>query len=149
MIETRQDPRVLLERLIPAVNQHDLEGLVACFQPDYAMVNPAHPQQGFHGNEQVRGNWSQIFGAVPDIQASVLRSAVDGDTLWTEWAMSGRRIDGGEFDMRGVFIFGVVDGRASWARMFLEPVEPTGENVDAAVSRLVGETPAQAAGQRS
>jgi ketosteroid isomerase-like protein len=149
MIETRQDPRALLERLVPAVNEHDLEKLVACFQPDYVNVNPAHPQQGFHGNEQVRRNWSQIFGAVPDIQASVLRSAVEGDTLWTEWAMSGQRSDGGEFDMRGVFIFGVVDGRASWARMFLEPVEQAGEDADAVVSRLVGDAPAPAAGQRS
>ncbi len=145
----RTDPTDLLERLIPAVNDHDLEKLVACFHPDYVMENPVHPQWSFRGNEQVRRNWTQIFGAVPDVRANVLRTAVDGDTLWTEWAMSGSRVDGGDFDMRGVFIFGVVDGRAEWARMFLEPLEQAGGDTDAAVGRLVGNTSAQPSGHRS
>lgn len=149
MTTTRSDPRALLDPLLTAVNSRDLDALVACFHPDYVNENPAHPERGFRGNQQVRRNWTQIFGAVPDIRAGVLRSAVDGDSLWTEWEMTGTRIDGAEFDMRGVFIFGVADGRAKWARMFLEPVERASGDVDAAVSHLTGGPAARPGGVRS
>ena len=144
MTTTGSDPRALLDRLIPAVNAHDIEELVACFHVDYVNVNPAHPQRGFHGNEQVRRNWTQIFGSVPDVHARVLRSAVDSDSVWSEWEMIGTRTDGEDFDMRGVFIFGVTDGRAKWARMFHEPVEKTSGDADELVEQLTGHTPVQA-----
>jgi ketosteroid isomerase-like protein len=143
------DPRTLLDRLVRAVNDHDLEALVACFDEDYVNVNPAHPQRGFRGNEQVRRNWTQFFAEVPDIHARVLRSAVDGNSLWTEWEMSGTRSDGAAHEMRGVFIFGYADGRATWARMFLEPVEETSGDNDAAVRRLTGATSVETSGVRS
>ncbi len=132
------DPRDWLKRLLRAVNDHDLEGVVACFDENYVNVNPAHPQRGFRGNEQVRRNWSQIFAGVPDVRARVLRSAVDGDTLWTEWEMTGARNDGAVFDMRGVFIFGIEDGRATWARMFVEPLEETSGDANALIARVAG-----------
>ncbi len=141
-----REPRALLEGLVSAVNEHDIEALVACFDEDYVNVNPAHPQRGFRGNQQVRRNWSQIFAGIPDVRARVLRSAVDGDTLWTEWEMTGRRNDGTTFDMRGVFIFGVAAGRAKWARMFLEPVEDTSGDASEQVSRLAGRSTASTVG---
>jgi ketosteroid isomerase-like protein len=130
---------MLLEQLLPAVNGHDLEAVASCFTDDYVNENPVHPRQGFQGKEQVRRNWTQIFGGVPDVRVRVLRSAVEGDTLWTEWEMSGTRRDGGAFEMRGVFIFGVDHGTARWARMFLEPVEEISGDADAAASRVAGE----------
>lgn len=139
MTGAAKDPR-LLERLLAAVNSHDLDGLVACFDEDYVNVNPAHPQRGFRGREQVRRNWSQIFAGVPDVHARVLRSAVDGDTLWSEWEMTGARNDGAPFEMRGVIIFGVADGRAKWARMFLEPVEETSGDANALLARVAGDS---------
>ena len=36
--------------------------------------------------------------------------------------------------MRGVILFGVTAGRASWARFYLEPVEHGGDSIDAAVA---------------
>ncbi len=63
----------LVDRLSQATNDHDLEGLVACFASDYRNETPAHPERGFVGNEQVRKNWTQIFAAVPDLTAKILR----------------------------------------------------------------------------
>lgn len=137
------DPRTLLERLLPAVNDHDLDALAACFAADFVNITPSHPHRGFRGGDQVRRNWSHIFAEVPDVQARVLRTAVQGDALWSEWEMSGVRADGGAFEMRGVFIFGVVDGQATWVRMFLEPVEQTSGDADAAVRRSAGDTSAR------
>jgi ketosteroid isomerase-like protein len=64
--------------------------------------------------------------------------AVDGDTVWTEWDISGTRGDGAAFVMRGVSIFGVADGRLAWVRFYLEPVEETSGDVDAHTRRVVG-----------
>lgn len=125
----------MVRRLCAATNAHNLEALVSCFATGYRNETPAHPERGFTGRDQVRSNWEQIFAAVPDVTAEVLRSAVDGQTAWTEWEHRGTRHDGSQHLMRGVVIFGVRDGEAEWARFYLEPVRPDGDNADAAVRR--------------
>ena len=72
---------------------------------------------------------------MPDLTSRVLATVVDGDTVWSEWEMSGLRPDGTAHLMRGVIIFGVRDGKAAWARFYLEPVEVAGGDVDAAIAR--------------
>jgi ketosteroid isomerase-like protein len=136
-----QGPLAVVERLYGAVNAHDLEALVACFAKDYVNETPAHPPRGFRGSQQVRRNWTQILAGVPDLQARLPRTAVDGDTVWTEWDMSGTRPDGTAFLMRGVVIFGVSGGAITSARFYLEPVEATSGDVDAHTHRVVGTTP--------
>jgi ketosteroid isomerase-like protein len=127
-------PLEMVERLVATTNAHDLDGLVNCFAADYRNETPAHPTRGFTGREQVRGNWKQIFAAVPDLHATVLRSAVAGDTVWTEWEMTGTRRDGTAHLMRGVILFGVIAGRATWARFYLETVQSAGGTIDSAVA---------------
>ncbi len=127
----------VVERLVAAVNAHDLDGLVACFSENYVNETPVHPLRGFTGNAQVRTNWSQIFGGVRDIKAQVLRTSEDGDLVWTEWDMSGTRADGGPFAMRGVVIFGVSEDLITSARFYLEPVEEETGDVDAHTHRVV------------
>ena len=101
------EPRKLLERLRRAVDDHDIEALVDCFAPSYRNETPAHPGRSFEGAEQVRANWSRIFAGVPDVAAEVVRTAVDGDVVWSEWEMRGTRPDGAPHLMRGVIVFGV------------------------------------------
>lgn len=127
-----------LARLEHATNAHDVNGVVACFAADYRNETPAHPERGFTGREQVRANWEQIFAAIPDITAKVLRSAVNGDEVWSEWEHRGTRRDGSAHLMRGVIIFGLGDDLLTWARFYLEPVQEGGGSVDAAVRRQVG-----------
>lgn len=128
----------LLDRLVRAVNEHDIEALVDCFTDDYRNETPAHPQRGFVGREQVRRNWTQIFTAVPGICARVPRSTVAGDALWTEWDLSGTRPDGTAVALRGVVIFTVAGGRAAAATFYLEPVEHSSGDADAALRQVVG-----------
>ena len=128
----------VVDRLRDATNDHDLDALVDCFTEDYRNDTPAHPQRSFDGRAQVRSNWEQIFAAVPDISASVLARVVDGDVIWSEWEMRGTRGDGATHLMRGVIVFGVRDERAAWARFFLEPVDPGGEDASTAVRQIVG-----------
>jgi ketosteroid isomerase-like protein len=126
------------ERLRQAVNRHDLDGLAGCFAPRFVNETPLHPARSFVGREQVRRNWAQIFAAVPDIEAELVRSACVGDTVWTEWEMSGIRVDGGRHLMRGVSVFQVDDDVIASVRFYLEPVEEGGSRIDAAVREAVG-----------
>jgi len=131
-----EGPGAIVKRLTEAVNAHDLEALARCFSLDYRNETPAHPARGFQGRSQVRRNWEQIFAAVPDITAEV-RSIADEDTVWSEWEMRGTRRDGSPHLMRGVVIFGVERGEATWARFYLEPVEEGGGDVDETIRRTV------------
>lgn len=128
----------VVDRLVQAVNGHDLEGLVSCFADDYVNETPVHPQRGFTGSDQVRTNWTQIFAGVPDIEAAVLCRAESDDQVWTEWEMSGTRSeDDGPFLMRGVVIFGISGDTISSARFYLEPAEEVSGDVDVHTRRVV------------
>ena len=128
----------VLERLRGAVDDHDLDALVACFSEEYVNETPAHPRRSFRGLDQVRANWSQIFAGVPDIRARVLRTAVDGETVWSEWEMVGRRADADEFLMRGVVIFTIPGSTIASARFYLEPVEHDSGDADDHARRVAG-----------
>ena len=129
------NPMAMVRRLEAATNAHDLDALVDCFADDYLNETPAHPARGFRGSDQVRRNWAQLFAGIPDLAVRVVDTAVEADTAWSEWEMSGTRHDGAVHLMRGVIIFRVVDGRAAAARFYLEPVDNVSGNVDAAVAR--------------
>ena len=128
----------VLERLRAAVDDHDLDALVSCFAENYVNETPAHPRRSFQGLDQVRANWSQIFAGVPDIHARILRRAVDGDIVWSEWEMAGRRADAGEFLMRGVVIFSIAGATITSARFYLEPVEHSSGTADDHARRVAG-----------
>jgi ketosteroid isomerase-like protein len=137
MADTPEPGQALLDRLTAATRRHDLDALVDCFAPDYRNETPAHPAQGFTGRGQVRRNWEQIFTFMPDITPAVLRAACDGDVVWSEWEMTGTRADGIVQQMAGVIIFGVRDGRFSWARFYLEKVQPGGPDADQALRQRI------------
>jgi ketosteroid isomerase-like protein len=139
MTQIVQEPRTFAERLCEATNSHDVERVVDCFTEDYVNETPAHPARGFRGREQVRSNWSQIFAAVPDVEAEVLRSHRAGDTVWSEWEIRGTRRDGAGHLMRGVMIFTVSGERAHAVRFYLEPVERDDVDADTAVQQTLGQ----------
>ena len=138
MGDTPDPSSALLDRLVTATNRRHLDALEGCFAPDYRNETPAHPARGFTGRGQVRRNWEQIFTFMPDITATVLRSACDGEVVWSEWQMTGTRADGIAQQMAGVIIFGVRDGCFCWARFYLEPVQAGGPDVNQALRQHAG-----------
>lgn len=130
----------VVDRLVVATNNHDVDAVVGCFAPDYLNETPAHPLRGFHGRDQVRRNWTAIFAAVPDITTRVIAMTADGDRIWTEWEMTGTRRDGTIQGTAGVIIFGVAGEQIVSARFYLEPLESTSGDVAKAVGRFTGAT---------
>lgn len=136
-------PLAVIIRLAAAVNDHNLEALVSCFAPHYVNETPAHPDRSFSGTSQVRRNWERMFSAVPDLSAELIRTAVDQQTVWTEWEHRGIRTDGSSHLVRGVVIFTVADCAVTHTRFFLEPVEHSGPDADGAVTTLIGTEPSR------
>jgi len=134
--ETAVGEVAVVERFVKAINAHDLDAFVDCFDPHYQSEQPAYPNRAFGGNEQVRRNWSTFFTEVPDIQADLLRTAVDDGTVWAELRIHGTRRDGSAHDFRGVIIHGIRQDRIVWARLYLQEVEQQGEDIDEAVRRM-------------
>ena len=126
-----------MARLVDAVNRHDPEAMAACFAPEYRSEQPAHPNRGFGGQDQVAANWRAMFAGVPDLTADVVAETSDGATSWVEMAWHGHHPDGSAFEMRGVTLMGVDDdGLIAWGRLYMEPVELDGGAIDDAVRSL-------------
>lgn len=136
-METPSDhsPLAVLARLNDALNRHDLEAFVACFEPGYESEQPCHPDRRFRGAAQVRSNWAAIFAAVPNFAAEVVRSAAAGESAWVEWRWAGARADGSRLAACGVCVFGVQNGRVAWGRLYMEDVA-AGSGIEAAVVAL-------------
>ena len=131
------DIKSLLDNLNSALNNHDIESFVACFAENYFSEQPVHPDRTFQGRDQVRKNWSANFKEMPDFSAQLIRHVISNDTLWTEWEWHGTRSDHSELFMRGVMIMGVQDGKITWARLYVEPVEEHGKGIEAAMKEVM------------
>ena len=130
----------VMQRLHDATNRHDLEAMLRCFAEDYRSEQPVHPDRAFVGAAQVRKNWSALLGSMPDFQAKVVRATRAGDEAWVEWHWRGTRHDGSAFEARGVAIFGIVEDRIAWARLYMSDVEHEGAGIDATVRQMAGPT---------
>ena len=126
----------MLERLRDAANSRDADRVASLFADDYESSQPVHPARGFSGRVQVLANWTSVFDGVPDFTSELLASAVDGEVEWGEWNWRGTHSDGSPFAMRGVTIVVTRAGLIARARLYLEPVDAAGDDIDAAIKEL-------------
>ena len=131
----------VIDRLVAAMNAHDLDGAAALLAEDYRSEQPAHPGRAFTGRAQMRANWAAMFDGVPDFRAELSRSVQDGDTTWSEWHWSGTRRDGQLLDVRGVTLFQSRDGHIVAGRLYLEDADRDEGTIEQAVRALSGREP--------
>jgi limonene-1,2-epoxide hydrolase len=140
--ELGEDPMTeVIDRLVMAMNAHDLDAAAGFFHEDYRSEQPAHPGRAFVGRAQMRANWEAMFAGVPDFHAEICRSVLDGATTWTEWRWSGTRSDGQAFEMRGVTLFEITEDQIVAGRLYLEEVERDVAGIEQAVEALSGRRP--------
>jgi ketosteroid isomerase-like protein len=119
------------ERIRAALNARDAAAFAALFADDYRSDQPAHPDRAFRGRAQVLENWSGVFAGVPDFEAELVVSARTDDGVEVgEWRWFGHHADGTLFEMRGVTVLGIVDDHIAWGRLYMEPVERDGVDID-------------------
>jgi len=134
-IQLDQGP--IIGRLHRAWNTHDLDALVACFHPDYESLQPLHPDRRLCGNQRVRLSWGEIFKAVPNLRADLLRCARTGDLVWTEWRWHGAYVEGHPFEAGGVMIFGIVDDQITWAQVYTDTIQIAGPDFDLILDEIL------------
>jgi ketosteroid isomerase-like protein len=116
-------PLDVVGRLEDALKRHDLDALVDCFHHEYRGEQPLHPREPAVDREQLRRNWETFFADVSDVRTEVLDTAVSCDTVWSEWRIYGTRRDGSPLDLRSVWIFGILDEKVAWGRLYREPID--------------------------
>ena len=57
--------RSLIERVRTAINRHDLDAFLECFDQAYESEQPLEPERSFRGRDRVRRNWSANWHAFP------------------------------------------------------------------------------------
>jgi ketosteroid isomerase-like protein len=125
-----------IERLRDAINAHDPSAMTALLAPEYVSEQPAHPNRGFSGRDQVDKNWSLLFTGVPDLAVEVSAAVDDGATSFSEWEFRGHHQDGSVFHERGIMLLRLRDdGLIASARMYFELVEEGGADIDETMRR--------------
>jgi ketosteroid isomerase-like protein len=120
---TPSDP-LALDRLREAIDSGDPARVADCFTADFRAELPHHPERSFTGAQRVQANWTAIFARAPRLTAKVLRTAVNGPEIWSEWEITGVDTAGAPVTFAGPVIVTTRDGRINWARFYLEPVTP-------------------------
>ncbi len=121
----------VMNRLLAAMNAHDLDAFVACFALDYRSEQPAHPSRAFEGRDKVRENWTSVFAGVPDFNAELRLSATTDDGVEVgEWRWRGTHTDGSSFAMGGVTVMGIEAEQVAWGRLYMEVIERDGADID-------------------
>jgi len=128
----------VIDGLTAAQNAHDLEAMLAYLHDDYRSEQPVHPARSFRGVDQVRKNWGTVLESIPDFHGEVIRTAVDGETVFAEVHWTGTKADGSPLDERGVLIFGLRDDRIAWGRLYVTEVERESAGIDEVVRGMAG-----------
>jgi limonene-1,2-epoxide hydrolase len=134
----------VIDRLVVAMNAHDLDAVAGFIHEDYRSEQPAHPGRAFAGRAQMLANWEAMFAGIPNFHAEIRRSVQDGGMTWSEWRWSGIRNDGQTFEMRGVTLFEITDGQIVAGRLYMEDVERDVTGIEQAVEDLSGRRPQSA-----
>ena len=71
----------VIDRLVVAMNAHDLDAVAGFIHEDYRSEQPAHPGRAFAGRAQMLANWEAMLAGIPDFHAEICRSVQDGDDL--------------------------------------------------------------------
>lgn len=118
------DPKRLLERFHTALNTRDIANLVHLLQVDFEQFRIGQSQRNTVGIEAARQEWERMFTTFTNFRADLLRQAIEGNVIWSEWRFSGNRGSGQGSDLRqeGVIILGVEEGLIAWTRTYLVDV---------------------------
>lgn len=108
----------VINRMVNAINRHDVEACVGCYGEDILLQDPLYPDP-VRGIEHIRTAFRYWFEAFPDVQVQVMDRIIDGPKVALEWTYEathvGKYMDvpasGQRFRMLTVAIFRVENGK--------------------------------------
>ena len=82
--DSSEQTRAIVVALFEAFNRHDVDALVALYDPDIKVFNPGYGEPQY-GLEVVRGIYQGHFANIPDVYDKVQRIIVEGDLAAVEF----------------------------------------------------------------
>ena len=102
----------VIDRLLVALNEHDLEGFVACYAEDGKIEN-GYDKVAAQGREELRERFGPMFAAYPELHVEAVSRTVVGDFVVQEEKVTGR----GEHE-RHVAVYLIEDELIKRERLF-------------------------------
>ncbi len=106
--------RLLIEHT-DAWNSHDIDRLMSLFADDCvfdASGGPEHCGRRFHGRDEVRSAFADVFRSMPDANWGDARHFVLSDDVGvSEWRLTATLLDGGRIDVLGCDFLTVRDDK--------------------------------------
>jgi ketosteroid isomerase-like protein len=94
----------VLNRMLDAFNDHDLDGIMALFADDCVFESPRGPGpwgRRFEGKPAVREGLGARFTTIPDVHYGDGSHFVAGERGVSEWTLTGTTTDGVPLEVRG------------------------------------------------
>jgi ketosteroid isomerase-like protein len=98
----------ILQRILDAFNDHDLERVMSFFEDDCVLEMPrgSEPWGSRHsGRSAVRTALASRFEGLPDVHYGDAVHLVSGDTGVSRWTLTGTPQDGMKIEVRGCDFF--------------------------------------------
>jgi hypothetical protein len=78
-----------VDRVIEALNAHDLDAFVACYAPD-ATIENGHDKVVARGHDELRARYGPMFEESPDVRVESLSRTDVGEFVVQEERVTGR-----------------------------------------------------------
>jgi hypothetical protein len=79
----------VIDRLLVAMNEHDLEEFVACYAED-GMIENGYDRVAARGHDELRERFGPMFAAYPELRVEAVSRTVVGDFVVQEEKVTGR-----------------------------------------------------------
>lgn len=94
----------MLDQVLDAFNEHDLDGIMRHFTDDCEFESPRGPDpwgMRFNGKEAVRKAFAGRFEGIPDVRYDNGSHFVSGNRGVSEWTLVGTTVNGERIEVRG------------------------------------------------
>ncbi len=118
---SKDDARLLVDRIVAAYNSRDVEALVALYQPNLTYWSAIDGLQV--GIEAVRTHIDHLHETLPDEQMRAQTVITDGELIVVEFESSGTNRAGNSYTIEFTEVFELKDGKASSIKVYLDPKE--------------------------
>lgn len=102
----------VVDRVLAALNERDLDAFVACYTPD-ATIGDGHDRIAATGHDELRTRYGAMFERFPDIHVQAGWRTTVGDFVVQEETVTGRK----EHE-RHVAVYLIADGLIAKERLF-------------------------------
>ncbi|NJP27810.1 nuclear transport factor 2 family protein [Microbispora sp. SCL1-1] len=124
--------RQLADRVLDAVNAHDLDRLAACYDRHAVLVTPLSMCEG---RDRIIGYWKDLFGGFVDLAMTVWNRVEYAEPGFNEWMMTGTHTgtialpdvvadaSGRRITLRGCGVFHTKNGLVATHRHYFDLLE--------------------------